>query len=101
MLSNTLICSFQLGACEDSQPPESGRQPTAYQQVSAPTLQDAHSQLCCGVRVGVVALRRGLVDRVIPAVLRELLIQELATPITVEPEDQRVRQIAVIVIYFG
>ena len=98
MSTDSCVRTLELSSRKHSHSPKTCRQSTANQKIPGPALQDPHSKLCCGIRVGIVTLGRGLVDGMISTILCELLVHELTTTITMNPEDQRMRQAAVIVV---
>ena len=101
MASYTKICSFQLCCCQDAHAPKLGGQTAACQQVSTSPLQNTNSHLCCGVGVRVVSLRRRLVNGMVTTVLRELCAQELSAAVAVQPEEENMREIPVVIVDLG
>ena len=98
MSTDSCVRTLELSRRKHSHFPKTCRQSTANQKIPGPSFQDPHTELCCGVRVGVVTLGRGLVDGMISTILRELFVHELTTTITMDPEDQRMWQVTVIVV---
>ena len=69
--------------------------------MSTSSLEDANSHLCCGVGVWVVSLRRRLVDSMVTTILREIVAQELSALVAVQPEEEGVREVPVVIIDLG